>query len=126
MSRPRKPTALLEASGAFRKNPARRRARLNEPEGTGPIGEPPEWLNAGERECWRELVADAVPGVLTRSDNNFVALLASLYAKVKARKVSAAIYVQFRRGLSELGLTPTGRASMHVPAKPLPNPFAEI
>lgn len=39
--RPPKPTNLLELTGAFRKDPARRRKRGNEPQPPGPIGEPP-------------------------------------------------------------------------------------
>lgn len=43
--RPPKPTKLLELTGAFRKNPARRRAREGEPPTTGDIGGPPvKWM----------------------------------------------------------------------------------
>ena len=42
--RPPKPTKLLELTGAFRKNPARKRARNGEPE-SAPIGGPPaKWM----------------------------------------------------------------------------------
>jgi hypothetical protein len=38
MGRPRKPTAALELSGAFKRNPQRRRDRADEPEVEGPVG----------------------------------------------------------------------------------------
>lgn len=42
--RPPKPTKLLELTGAFRKNPARKRAREGEPQ-SGDIGGPPaKWM----------------------------------------------------------------------------------
>jgi hypothetical protein len=40
--RPRKPTKLLEITGALRKNPARGRAREGEPQPAGDLGDPPE------------------------------------------------------------------------------------
>ena len=41
MSRARKPTALLELTGALRKDPQRYRDRANEPRPDTSIGEPP-------------------------------------------------------------------------------------
>jgi len=45
MARPRKPTNLLELTGAYHKNPQRRREREGEPIAPGPLGGPPEkWI----------------------------------------------------------------------------------
>ena len=63
MGRKRKPTAVLEMSGAFKKNPDRRR---NEPESTGPLGSPPESFSKPEVEAWRVLVERAPTGVLRK------------------------------------------------------------
>lgn len=64
MARPRKPSNILELNGAFKRNPARGKARENEPVPNGEIGDPPNHLPANVAECWREIVGFAHPGVL--------------------------------------------------------------
>lgn len=54
MARPRKPGNVLELKGAFKRNPARGKARENEPKPNGEIGDPPTHyrrtlLSAGEK-----------------------------------------------------------------------------
>lgn len=58
MPRPRKPTALLEFTGAFRKDPQRRRARSSEPKLEKGLGEPPTWLDAVAVEEWWRVMPD--------------------------------------------------------------------
>jgi hypothetical protein len=65
MARPNKPTALLELNGAFKKDPARRRAREHEPKPSGPLGEPPASFPPNQKQAWLELSSQAPPGVLT-------------------------------------------------------------
>lgn len=66
MARPRKPTAVLEATGAFKKDPQRRRDRKAEPEFTKGA-ECPKHLKGTAREAWVRL-AEALDeaGVLRR------------------------------------------------------------
>jgi hypothetical protein len=54
MPRPRKPTALLELSGAFRKNPSRAHDRAHEPRPNTPLGEAPIALTDSEKQIWAE------------------------------------------------------------------------
>jgi len=61
MARPRKPTALLEAKGAFKKDPQRKRSRGNEPVFTRGA-EAPEHLRGEVRKVWERL-ADALDAV---------------------------------------------------------------
>ena len=82
MGRLPQPKAVLEISGAGKKNPARLKARENEPEPTGGIGEPPaRWkkpcsiMPGAREEIWREYVSEALPGVLGNSDRGFLAIL---------------------------------------------------
>lgn len=53
--RPRKPTAVLELSGAFDKNPKRRAARADEPVVTEPLGLPPSHLTQDEAKRWADI-----------------------------------------------------------------------
>lgn len=72
--RPRKPTAVLEMSGAFRHNPARKRARAAEPKVLGSLGGPPAHFLEPSGvmnkypEIWNELAAQVPPGVGSMSD----------------------------------------------------------
>jgi hypothetical protein len=60
----RKPTRLLEISGAFKKDPQRR--RNHEPIPSGPLGDPPGFLPEPVKACWRELNA-MIPRACLRS-----------------------------------------------------------
>ena len=55
MARPRTPTAILQASGAFKKNPQRAREREHEPQYEKGLGEPPPSLSDAAKEVWREV-----------------------------------------------------------------------
>lgn len=85
MARPRKPTHLLVISGQHKRNPARLRARKNEPTDNRPIGQCLPELTAAERKAWREIVDQAVPGVLCRADRIAVESAAKLIAKMRDR-----------------------------------------
>jgi hypothetical protein len=124
MPRPRKPTKLLEISGAFAKNPARARARENEPLPEGPLGPPPgEWTRGAEsnQRCvellraWQEIVDQACFGVLTSSDRDLVEL--TCYLKYKIRRAAAGYgkatsgdFAQLNRNLGQMGLIPSERS----------------
>lgn len=76
MARPRKPAKVLELSGAFRKNPARKKAREGELKISSPLGPPPaEWVEKAEHSqrckellaAWHQILAQDVLGVLNVS-----------------------------------------------------------
>lgn len=85
MARPRTPSAILDARGAFQKNP--QRARENEPTGGSPISvTPPRYLSKclskEEKIVWKILVKQALPGVLFESDTTLFLSLVRLTAKL--------------------------------------------
>jgi hypothetical protein len=79
----RRPTELLELSGAFDKDPARRRPVG--PKSDRPIGDPPPCLGPDEAACWREFCRDAPAGVLTSADRWALEALARLMARAGGR-----------------------------------------
>ena len=83
MGRPRKPRTVLEDTGAFAKDPKRGRARANEPEPTGPIGEAPDYFNASQIQIWNEYAQNAPQGVLERSDRKLLELAVRLTCKMQ-------------------------------------------
>ena len=126
MSRPRTPTRVLEARGAFRKNPQRRRD--GEPECTDPLGAPPEHLAEGEARCWHELAENAPVGVLTRSDRHSVEVAACLLAEFRVDRAAfnAARISKLQTLLGSFGMNPSDRASLSIPKPKAENPFAEF
>jgi hypothetical protein len=108
MGRPRKPTAVLELTGAFRKNPQRKRT---DPPATGPLGDPPEHFTPEQAVVWHELAAVSPRGVLTRSDRLLVEIAVVLMLRVRKQGP------RMRRGelnvlisvLSRMGMSPADR-----------------
>lgn len=126
MARPKTPTNILDARGAFKKNP--KRARPNEPEVKGKIdAAPPQHLDAHARMCWQE-IKDTVPaGVLTASDTLIVEVVAVLLSEFRVARstMSDGRLTRMTTLMGRLGLDPSGRASLVV-EKPKDNPFDEF
>jgi len=118
MSRPRTPTAILEARGSFVHNPGRKAARANEPMPNGQLGRPPEHLTDDEKRFWRELTRLAPPGVLTNSDRWFVEMTVRLMARVRHGTARTMEFGQLVQCLAKMGLSPADRS--RVSAVPLP------
>ena len=103
----RRPTELLELSGAFDKDPARRRPVG--PKSDKPIGEPPPSMAEDEAAVWREHVRDAPAGVLTGADRWILEMAARLVAKSRREGLTGAELGHLRACLGELGATPAAR-----------------
>ena len=124
--RPRTPTAVLEAKGSFKTHKNRRRD--NEPVVKEPIGQAPARLNSTEVECWKEIVANAPPGVLTRADRNAVELCAKMMALswTDFEGMSVAMIGKLMSALGSLGMNPSDRSRLTVPKVEDANPFAKL
>src|ERR1700712_1529183 len=115
MARPRKPTALLELVGAFDKNPARRRDRAPEPAGIGNVGDPPSRLTLEQRRAWREIVTNAIPGVIGRSDRLALESFARLLAQEWSGGLTGPERTALGKFFSTFGMTPGDRSRPPVP-----------
>lgn len=123
MARPRKPTAALELSGAFRRNPNRRR---KDPETRGPIGDPPPSMDPKFHATWYELIDQAPVNVLRSADRAILEIaVRTLYAIRNSVKLEAALVSQLTKCLSSMGMTPSDRSKVHAPKDKDPNPFAK-
>lgn len=120
-----KPTKVLELSGAFAKNPSRR--RTGTVTDSRPVGDAPEHLTDEVKEMWRELVQEAPAGLLAQSDRVTLEVTANLLvefreqgADMKTMRLNLLV-----RLLGMIGCNPQTRASMDLPATPEPenNPF---
>jgi phage terminase small subunit len=116
---PRKPTAILEASGAFIKHPERRAARKNEPKPTGKLGAPPSFLSAEEKKIWKELEGIITPGVLGNSDRWAIEIACNLMAKRRDGSIKTQELSMLLSLLGRLGMTPADRSKVAgVPEQP--------
>ena len=113
MARPRKPTAVLELTGAFKKDPQRKRPQ--EPKPNGPLGEPPTDFDEYLRALWRDLVRMVPAGVLTISDRWLVELACRTMRDVKKGQALASEKNLLLACLSRMGLTPADRSKIAVP-----------
>jgi len=128
MARPRKPTELLKASGAFIANPERLAARDGEPIVTDPLGAPPEHLNPHEIQVWREIEAMIPARVATAADALALECLVKLTLQIRTEeKPTAALFAQALTYMGRFGLTPADRAKMTVPKEQDEvNPWADL
>ena len=118
MARPRKPSPVLKVIGSYDKHPERKRE--NEPEGVGLFpSEPPKHLSAEIQVTWQEIVAVVPLGVLTGSDKFIVELCAGLLAELRRdpHEMLAARLTQLRVALGALGLTPSDKSKLSIPAR---------
>ena len=125
MARPRLPTKVLELRGAFKKNPQRRREREGEPEPEAGLGKPPKELDAPERARWKEL-GEIAPW-LTVADRAIAEMTVKLWVLERKNALDVGKMKLLASNYAQLGLTPTGRSRVKVPAaKPKSNPFSGL
>jgi hypothetical protein len=120
MARPRKPAKVLELSGAFRKNPARKRTRVAELAIKPGIGNPPaDWARDAAHigrcqsllDLWNEIVAQDVLNVLNASHRLLVENTCHLMYKIRRAsaglgKATSGDYAQVKSNLAAMGMTP--------------------
>ena len=115
MARPRKPTAVLELTGAFKKDPQRKRARRGEPMPTGEIGAPPTHFDARLKATWYEILSMAPAGVLTGADRILVELTCSLLNGLRTSTCERGDKALLKGCLASLGMSPAERSKISVP-----------
>lgn len=110
----RKPTAILEASGAYKHDPRRR--RHGEPDSGRGVGPAPEWLAQDARAIWDEIVADCAPGVWQSGDRGFLAALSELLARFRRDPTGFGTksMTQLLGMLARAGMTPADRSKVVV------------
>ena len=122
----KQPTALLNARGAFKNRPSRKRD--NEPVVTDPLGSPPDSFKPDELAAWRGIVERAPIGVLTAADWQCVVLASKLFAEAMrdCEAMNAAKLSRLHSLLGDMGMTPSTRASLSIPQPKEVNPFGQL
>jgi phage terminase small subunit len=112
MSRPRIPTAILEAKGSFDRNPALRR---KDPETTGELGEAPVHFDADRTAIWHELSALLPLGVARNADRFSFELICDLMYQQRFQGIKSADLNALISLLRSFGLDPASRAKVATP-----------
>ncbi|MEM9014458.1 MAG: hypothetical protein AAGB02_05055 [Pseudomonadota bacterium] len=113
MARPRKPSNLLELSGAFDKNPQRRRV---DPAVEIGLGAPPDYFDDDARALWAEIDQYAPEGVLAKSDRFAVELLVPVMIAIRrGEPVKAGDRAFALSILTRMGCTPSDRSRLASP-----------
>ena len=126
MARPRTPTNVLDARGAFRKHPERKRT---DAQTVGPLGRPPSHVKGEVLKAWKEIAKSAPLEVLTASDKLALELAANLLAQFRLNPIEfpAAKLVRLEALLGKFGMTPADRAKVGGKKEaPKGNPFADL
>lgn len=118
MANIRKPTAIHQLNGTYRKD------RHGDPAQELKIDEelpsPPQWLDAIAIREWNRIVdVMSEHKVLRATDFAILAIYCSLFSQMvelKGRLHPQAI-VQFRAAMNDLGLTPAARSKIQLPKK---------
>lgn len=113
MSRPRKPTKVLELNGAFERNPQRKKDREHEPPPAGPLGDPPKHLDEALAARWREIQGWAP--WLMETDQPLVESTCRLWMTIRNGVAKTADYTSLLGYLSKLGMTPVDRSKVQMP-----------
>lgn len=125
----RKPMSVLEASGALKKHPERRRDEPNTGRGIGP---PPDYLTDTEKQIWNDTVADCAPGVFQSSDRAALLLYVQLAAEASPAEIVGGKWQRKKdwdyvpigkvdmllKLFGKFGMTPTDRGKVAVPPQP--------
>lgn len=85
MGRNRKPTAILEAEGAFIANPQRKRTQEPNTDKADGLGSPPRYLSDDQKKIWKEIAKSLLPGVALESDRDAFEMMIRLTDTMRNR-----------------------------------------
>ena len=114
MGRYKKPIELHRLSGAERKNPKRYQGEV--PKSDMPFGEYPTVHSTDPAECWQEIAAECIPGILTGSDRIMMEIAANLLAEYRTDPPAFPVgkYRHLVGCFSRFGMSPSDRAGLGV------------
>lgn len=126
MPKPRTPSAVLEARGAFAHNPDRAREDFD----SGAFDrKAPAYFNESQIDVWDEIVRLLPASVLQATDRLAVELTSRLIARFRSIEdgdVNMAQVAQIRTALATLGMTPADRSRVSAKKTPAANPFLAL
>ncbi len=125
MPAPRKATNILELTGAFSRNPNRRR---NDPRPRGGIGSAPKQVALTFKQAWGLVVKCCPEGVLADRDRIYVEIAASLLVEFRADPANfhPAKLARLDMMLGKLGMSPSDASRVSAARVPGHGDFDEF
>lgn len=106
------PASVLEANGAFEKDPQRRR---KDPVTTGELGRPPAYFDDAQKAMWKELKAQMPQGLAKSADRWLCEVACRYMLKFRTTGLNASELAQLINALGRLGCTPADRSKCAMP-----------
>lgn len=118
MAAHRKPTNVLQLTGAWRHDPQRKRI---DPPTQGPVGNAPKQSRLTFAQAWRYIVKCCLAGVLADRDRPYLEIAASLFVEFRAAptKFHPAKLARLTAMLAALGMSPADASRVSVPRQPV-------
>lgn len=117
------PASVLEAKGAFDKDPQRRRV---DPIAQGDLGDAPSYFNAEQQAIWDELKNQLPEGLAKAADRMMAEVTVRLMYKLRTQGLNSSETSQLINALGRLGGSPSDRAKCSVPATAAPKESDEF
>lgn len=123
MGKSRKPAKILEMTGAFKKDPQRRR---EDPDPNGDIGEPPEDFTEEQAQAWQEIIENHYDGILCKAHRHSVEYTAKLLAFSRSKDPDTGLPLfpvpdkELRIALGALGMDPVNCSKLGIKPKDKP------
>lgn len=111
----RLPASVLEAKGAFTKDPQRKRI---DPVSSGELGEAPSYFSDEQRTIWNELKETLPPGLAKSADRMMAEISVRLMHKFRTSGLTASELSQLINALGRLGLSPADRTKCSIAPEP--------
>ena len=117
MAKHAQPLELAKLKGADKVHPERYRKEV--PKSELPIGDYPAVRSLDPEDCWKEIAAQSIPGVLTGADRIVLEVASNLLAEYRAdpTKFVAAKYTHLISCLARFGMSPSDRTKLGVGKK---------
>jgi hypothetical protein len=121
----RLPASVLEAKGAFEKDPKRKRV---DPVATGDLGKAPSYFTDTQIRIWEELKCQLPVGLAKSADRCIFEIAVCLMDRFRSVGLKSTELAQLINTLGRLGMSPSDRSKCAVPPAPDPqgNEFSEF
>ena len=123
-----KPTNILKLAGSFAKDPARGRARKNEPKPKKAIPKSSRRLDAEGKKIYKELLAEMPPGVAFNSDKFALEILAHLLSEFYSdpHVMPTSRIMAMKEMIAKFGLSPVDRIKVQAEPQKEKNEFDDL
>jgi len=113
---------VLQLNGAFNKNPARGRARANEPQVSGELGNAPSFLSKDEKAVWRQIRRTCT--WLSSADQLPVEAICKLVWRIRSGAAKSSDFGVLNSLMASVGIPAAHRSKVQMPTKEEKDPFA--